>query len=65
TSPAIDVTLAKRVLADPKLYSAALHALATSTHLSQSAPAGGRTEPLASPPPALTGVNRALSSGTH
>jgi carboxyl-terminal processing protease len=65
TSPAIDLKLAERILADPKLYSGALHAPAVTTHLSRSAPAGGRTEPLSTPGPALTDLNRALSSGTH
>jgi len=59
TSPAIDLQLAEHVLANPRLYSAALQALPTATQLGESAPADGRAEPV------LTDVNRALSSGPH
>lgn len=59
TNPGIDLKLARRVLADPKLYSEALNALPVATHLAGRAPAGGRAEP------ALTGANRALSSPSH
>ena len=55
-SPAVDLTLAERVLADPKLYSEAVHALPVVTQFAQNTPAGGERQP------ALTGVNRALSS---
>jgi len=55
THPAIDLKLAKRMLADPKLYSAALGALPATTRLAENAPAG------VSPEPALTDVDRALS----
>lgn len=59
--PAIDLKLAERMLADPKFYSEALHALPASTRLAQSAPAGGSPDP-AVPEPALTQFDRALSS---
>jgi carboxyl-terminal processing protease len=59
TSPSIDLKLAERVLADPTLYGEALQALPVATQLGEGAPADGRSEP------ALTGVNRALSSGPH
>src|SRR4029077_9167131 len=62
TSPVIDLKLAERVLADPKLYSEALHALSVPTQLGEGAPAGGRSEPGSTPEPGLTGVKRALSS---
>jgi carboxyl-terminal processing protease len=64
TSPAIDLKLAERVLADPKLYSEALHNLPTATPLAQSAPDPGRPKgrPEAPPGPALTDLDRALSS---
>ncbi|HEV2334753.1 MAG TPA: S41 family peptidase [Stellaceae bacterium] len=52
TSPAIDLKLAARLLADPKLYRAAQHALTRAPH-----PSGGA--------PALTDLNRALSSRPH
>ncbi len=55
TSPVIDLRLAERMLADPKLYTQALHALPLTTRLAESAPAE----------PALTDVNRALSSRSH
>ncbi len=59
TSPGIDLKLAERVLADPKLYREALNALPVATHLAERAPAGRRAEP------ALTDANRALSSPSH
>jgi carboxyl-terminal processing protease len=59
TSPVIDLKLAERVLADPKLYSEALHALSVATQLGERLPADGRPEPI------LTGVKRALSSQPH
>ncbi len=62
TSPVIDLKLAEQVLADPKLYSEALHALSVVTQLGEGAPAGGRPEPGSTPEPDLTGVKRALSS---
>jgi carboxyl-terminal processing protease len=65
TTPVIDLKLAERVLADPKLYSEALHALAGATHVSERAPAGGRPEPVLTPEPALTDLNRALSFRSH
>jgi hypothetical protein len=56
TTPAVDLKLAERVLADHRLYATALHALRLSTHLAHiPAPAG-------SPERALTDVDRALSS---
>jgi len=64
--PAIDLKLAERMLADPRLYSEALHALPPATRLAQSAPAGGSLEPAllepGLPEPGLTDVDRALSS---
>jgi hypothetical protein len=51
--PAIDLVLAERLLANPHLYSEALHALPAPTRLAEG---GGRSEP------ALTGGDRALSS---
>jgi carboxyl-terminal processing protease len=59
TSPVIDLKLAERVLADPRLYSEALNALPAATHLAERAPASRRAEP------ALTDANRALSSPSH
>jgi carboxyl-terminal processing protease len=56
TNPAVDVKLAERLLAEPQLYSAALRALPAATRLAQGAVA---------PEPALTGANRALSSGSR
>jgi hypothetical protein len=57
TSPAIDLKLAQRLLADPKLYAEALRALPAATRLADNAAAaGGAAEP------ALTGGDRALSS---
>jgi carboxyl-terminal processing protease len=52
-TPALDVKLAERVIADPRLYGAALQAVPAATHVA------------AMPDPALTGVDRALSSRTH
>jgi carboxyl-terminal processing protease len=65
TSPVIDLKLAERVLADPKLYSEALHALSVATQLGEGAPPGGRAEPGLTPEPGLTDVKRALSSQPH
>ncbi len=66
TSPAIDLKLAERVLADPKLYSDALQALPASAALAQSSPTGRRSAPALAEPaplaPALTDLGRALSS---
>jgi carboxyl-terminal processing protease len=65
TSPAIDLKLAKRVLADPKLYGAALNALPAATRLAERPPDAGRPEGRPEPTlpePTLTDVNRALSS---
>jgi carboxyl-terminal processing protease len=64
TSPAIDLKLAERVLANPKLYSEALRNLPAAAPLAQSAPGPGRPEgrPEARPEPALTDLDRALSS---
>src|SRR5207302_4448411 len=56
TSPAVDLKLAQRLLADPKLYADALRALAATTRLADNLPAGGPAAP------ALTGRGRALSS---
>ncbi len=64
TSPAIDLRLAERVLADPKLYGEALQALSVTTQLGASAPAV-RPEPGTTPEPGLTDVKRALSSQSH
>jgi hypothetical protein len=47
------------VLADPTLYGEALQALPVATQLGESTAADSRSEP------ALTGLNRALSSGPH
>ena len=56
TSPAVDLKLAERVLADPRLYASAVHTLRTNTRLAHNpAPAGA-------PERALTDVDRALSS---
>jgi carboxyl-terminal processing protease len=56
TSPAVDLKLAERVLADPRLYASAVHSLRASTHLAHhSAPAGSSER-------ALTDIDRALSS---
>ena len=64
TSPAIDLKLAERVLANPKLYSEALLNLPAATPLAQSAPGPGRSagRPEARPEPALTDLDRTLSS---
>jgi len=62
TSPGIDLRLAERVLADPKLYSEALQALSVTAQLGERPPAGGRPEPGFTPEPGLTDVKRALSS---
>ncbi len=59
TAPAIDLQLAERVLASPQLYAAAVHALPPAPQLAKARPAG---QP---PEPALTGVDRALSSISH
>jgi carboxyl-terminal processing protease len=59
TRPAIDLRLAERVLADPKLYGEALHALSVTAQLGESSPDGGR------PDPGLTDPKRALSSRSH
>ena len=56
TSPGIDLALAERVLADPKLYGEALHALSVTAQLGEGASAGE---------PALTDLKRALSSPSH
>ncbi len=45
TRPQVDLKLAERLLADPKLYSEALHALPTATRLAQGARPAGRTLP--------------------
>jgi carboxyl-terminal processing protease len=56
TSPAVDLKLAERVLADHRLYASAVHSLRGNTHLAHNpAPAGP-------PERALTDVDRALSS---
>jgi carboxyl-terminal processing protease len=57
TTPAVDVKMAERVLADPRLYATALHTLQTTASL---APNAAPTPP---PEHALTDVDRALSSG--
>jgi carboxyl-terminal processing protease len=59
TRPAIDLQLAERVLADPKLYGGALHALSATAQLTQSAADAGR------PDAGLTEPRRALSSRSH
>jgi len=56
TSPAVDLKLAERVLADPRLYASAVHSLRASTHLAHHAAPAGSSER------ALTDVDRALSS---
>jgi len=65
TSPVIDLKLAERILADPKLYSDALHGLSAATQLGARAAASGRPEPGWTPEPGLTDLNRALSSQSH
>src|SRR5205807_6786941 len=60
SSPVIDLKLAERVLADPKLYTEALRALPAATRLAANAAAAG-----AAAEPALTGGDRALSSPQH
>jgi carboxyl-terminal processing protease len=57
--PAIDLRLAERVLADPKLYGEALHGLSVTAQLGESSPDPGRPEP------GLTDLKRALSSRSH
>jgi carboxyl-terminal processing protease len=57
--PAVDLSLAEHVLADPKLYAAAVHALPSEAHVARGGPDG------APPDPALTEANRALSSRAH
>lgn len=54
-SPAVDVTVAERILADPALYAAALHALPAATELVKQSP--GSPSGLS-----LTGSDRALNS---
>jgi carboxyl-terminal processing protease len=63
-SPAIDLKLAERVLANPKLYSEALRNLPAAAPVAQKAPGPSRPEgrPEARPEPALTDLDRALSS---
>jgi carboxyl-terminal processing protease len=56
TSPAVDLKMAERVLADPRLYAAALHPPRGATALARNAP------PVAQPERALTDVDGALSS---
>jgi carboxyl-terminal processing protease len=56
TSPAIDLKLAEHLLADRRLYASALHALHASAHLARNPAPAGPAEP------ALTEVDRALSS---
>jgi carboxyl-terminal processing protease len=66
TSPAIDLKLAKRVLADPKLYREAVNALPAAIRVAERTPGAGRPEPAlmepASTEPDLTDVDGALSS---
>ncbi len=59
TSPPIDLKLAERVLADPKLYAEAVHALSAGTRIAQGSP------PDAPAAPGLTGADHALSSDPH
>jgi carboxyl-terminal processing protease len=59
TRPAIDLQLAEQVLADPKLYGEALHALSVTAQLGESSPNTARPEP------GLTDLKRALSSHSH
>ena len=56
TSPAIDLKMAERVLADPRLYAAALHPARGATALAGNAAVAGQPER------ALTDVDGALSS---
>jgi carboxyl-terminal processing protease len=56
TSPAVDLKLAERVLADPRLYASAVHSLRANTHLAHHPGPTGSSER------ALTDVDRALSS---
>ncbi|HEV8680558.1 MAG TPA: S41 family peptidase, partial [Stellaceae bacterium] len=56
TRPAIDLKLAERILADPKVYSQAVNALPLATRIAENATGSG------GPEPALTDVDRALSS---
>ena len=58
TRPAIDLKLAERILADPKLYSEAINALPVATRLAENAAGNG-------PEPALTAADRALSSSSR
>lgn len=53
----IDVKVAKRLLADPVLYSQAVHAIAASSSVAAA--------PVAAAEPALTGASPALSSGSR
>jgi carboxyl-terminal processing protease len=55
-NPAVDLTLAERLLAEPKLYSEAIGALPAAARAAQRA---------AAPEAALTGVDRTLSSGSR
>jgi len=57
--PAIDLKLTERVLADPKLYGEALHALSVTAQLGEGLPNAARPEP------GLTDLKRALSSQSH
>jgi carboxyl-terminal processing protease len=57
--PAIDLRLAERVLADPRLYAEALHSLSVTAQLGEISPDAGR------PDPGLTDLKRALSSQSH
>src|SRR6202035_2726136 len=59
TKPGIDLKLAERVLAEPRLYSQALQALGAAAGLAPNAPATLHTAA------ALTGSANALSSGTR
>ncbi|HEX3860444.1 MAG TPA: S41 family peptidase [Stellaceae bacterium] len=54
-SPPADLKLAERIIADPKLYADALHALPVATRLAQGSPGEAAAA-------GLTDVNRALSS---
>jgi carboxyl-terminal processing protease len=59
TRPAIDLRLAERILADPRLYGEALHALSVTAQLGEISPNAGR------PDLGLTDLRGALSSGSH
>jgi carboxyl-terminal processing protease len=54
--PTADLKLAERILADPRLYAQALHAVPAARQIAQRASSGAGTEA------ALTGTGRALSS---